>query len=271
MEDHTRLAEDGFDGPTIEREGDSEVSTTSRNGSRTISTILFVVAAGLLAATVALGWVYGTHRSPDGYVTGRTAPVSSDGYAIASTDVDLGALPEWIPSNFLGAFRVEAESDEGKPLFMGVGPSEEVAAYLADVEYTEVTDVEALGAQVIRIGSSARASLIEHAGSATPQPPASLGLWTVSTQGEGLQKLDWEPESGAWTLVIMNSDGASGVEISTSVGVNTPWIMIGLVILGLMTLFTAIGAVILAVVASRRPAPEDSTKPTTTHPEPLSS
>jgi hypothetical protein len=81
--------------------------------------------------------------------------------------------------------------------------------------------------------------------------------------------LDWEPESGAWTLVIMNSDAASGVDITTSVAVNTPWIMIGLVILGLMTLLTAIGAVILAVVASRRPTPDDVTEPTSTQPAPL--
>jgi hypothetical protein len=235
------------------------VNTPSR--SRTISTILFIVAAGLFSATVALGWLYGTHRSPDGYVTGQPATVSSDGYAIASTDIDLGALPdEWIPSNLLGTFRVKAESSEGTPLFVGVGPSEGVAAYLADVEYTEVT----------RFGSSGRFSHIEHAGSATPQLPASFGFWTVSTRGQGLQTLDWEPESGAWTLVIMNSDGASGVDISTSVGVNTPWIMIGLVILGLMTLFTAIGAVILFVVASRRPAPADATESTSTQPAPLS-
>lgn len=106
-----------------------------------------------------------------------------------------------------------------------------------------MTDAEAFGAEVIRIGSSGRASLIEYEGSATPEPTASLGFWTVSTLGEGLQELDWEPESGAWTLVIMNSDGASGVDISTSVGVNTPWIMIGLVILGLMTLVATIGTV----------------------------
>ncbi|HXV71492.1 MAG TPA: hypothetical protein VEB69_08835 [Acidimicrobiia bacterium] len=245
------------------------MTTTSR--SRTISTVLFIVAAILLAATIALGWLYGTQRSPDGYVTGQDATLSSDGYAIASTDILLGALPdEWIPSTFLGTFRVEAESDGGTPLFVGVGPSEEVAAYLTDVEYTEVTDVEAFGAEVIRIGSSGRDSHIEHTGSATPQPPASLDFWTISTQGEGLQKLDWEPETGAWTLVIMNSDAASGVGITTSVGVNTPWILIGLLILGLMTIVTAIGAVILAVIASRRPAPVDTTGPTPTRPAALS-
>lgn len=243
------------------------MTTTSR--SRTMSTILFIVAGGMLAVTVALGWLYGTHRSPDGYVTGQPATVSSNGYAIVSTDVDLGALPQWIPSSFLRSFRVEAESDGGAPLFVGVGPSEEVGAYLTDVQHTEVTDIEAFGAEAIRIGSSNRVSHIEHAGSATPQPPASLGFWTVRTQGEGLQQLDWEPESGAWTLVIMNSDGAAGVDISTSVGVNTPWILIGLVILGLMTLLAAIGAVILSVVASRRQDPANATS-TSTQPAPLS-
>jgi antitoxin (DNA-binding transcriptional repressor) of toxin-antitoxin stability system len=269
VEARTHFEEDRHKGPDHRREGDPEVTATSRNGSRTISTILFVVAAVLLAATVALGWFYGTHRSPDGHVMGQTATVSSDGYAIASPAIDLGGLPdEWIPTYFLGTFRVAAESDGEAPLFVGVGPSADVAAYLADVEYTEVTDIEAFGAEVIRIGSSERASRIEHTGSATPQPPASLDFWTVSTQGQGPQTLDWEPESGAWTLVIMNSDAASGVDITTSVGVNTPWILIGLVILGLMTLSTAIGAVILAVVASRRPAP--ATEPTSTQPSPLS-
>jgi hypothetical protein len=269
VEDRTHLEEDQLKGPDHRRRR-HRVTATSRNASRTISTILFIVAAVLLAATVALGWFYGTHRSPDGYVTSQTATVSSDGYAIASTAVDLGALPdEWIPTNFLGTFRIEAGSDGGTPLFVGVGPSEEVAAYLADVEYSEVTDIEAFGAEVIRIGNSERASLIEHTGSATPQSPASLDFWAVSTEGEGLQMLDWEPESGAWTLVIRNSDAASGVDITTSVAVNTPWIMIGLVILGLMTLLTAIGAVILAVVASRRPTPDDVTEPTSTQPAPL--
>lgn len=246
------------------------MTTASRDGSRIISTILFIVAAVLLAATVVLGWLYGTHRSSDGYVTGQAATLTTDGYAIASTNVDMGALPdEWIPSNLLGTFRVEAESDGATALFIGVGPSDEVATYLEDVKYTEVTDVEAFGAEVIRIGSDERVSHIEHEGSTTPEPPASLGFWTASAEGESLQKLDWEPESGAWTLVIMNSDGSSGVEIATSVGVNTPWIVIGLVILGLLTLLTAISAVILAVLASRRPAPADETGSTSTQPAPL--
>ena len=234
----------------------------------TISTILFIVAAGLLVATVALGWLYGTQRSPDGYVSSQTVTVSSDGYAIASTDIDLGALPdEWIPSNLVGTFRVEAESDGGTPLFIGVGPSEEAAAYLADVEYAEVTRFRGF---TWGFGSRERVSYIEHAGSGTPQPPASLEFWTVSTQGEGAQTLDWEPESGAWTLVIMNSDGAPGVEISTSVGVNTPWIPTGLVIIGLMTILTAVGAVVLAVIASRSSTPADASEPTPTQPAPLS-
>ncbi|MFZ0014179.1 MAG: hypothetical protein WAL25_08705 [Acidimicrobiia bacterium] len=247
------------------------MTTTSKSGAKTASTILFIVAAALLVATIVLGWLYGSQKSPDGYVTGRAAPLSSHGYAIASTDIDLGPVPdEWIPANFLGTFRVEAESDLGSPLFIGVGPSEDVAAYLADVAYTEVTDVEAFGVGVIRIGSSGGDSPIEHVGSATPQPPGSVDFWTVSTQGDGLQQVDWEPESGSWTLVIMNSDGAPGVGVSTSVGVNTPWIVIGLVILGVLTLFTVIGAVILAVVASRRPATADATESTSTQPAPLS-
>lgn len=208
-----------------------------------ISTVLFIFAACMLAATLALGWLYGTQRSEEGFVESSDVSMSTDGYAITSADMDLGSLPEeWIPTNVVGKFQVRVQSESGSPLFVGVGPSREVGDFLADVEYAEVT----------RFGNRERLSYTEHAGSAIPQPPEELDFWTVSTEGSGPQTLNWEPESGEWTLVVMNSDAAPGLDISASLGVNTPWIPIGMWVLGVLTILVGAGAVVIAAIASKQ-------------------
>jgi hypothetical protein len=222
-----------------------------------ISTVLFIIAACMLAATIALGWLFNTQRNPEGFVESSTASMSTDGYAIISTDLDLGSLPdEWLPSSVVGTFQVGARSVSDSPLFLGVGPSSEVGDYLADVEHAEVT----------RFGNQERLSYTEHAGSARPQPPADLGFWTVSSEGAGEQTLDWQPESGEWTLVVMNSDATSGLDVSASLGVNTPWLPIGMWMTGVLTVLIAAGATVFAILASKQAKTVDTSD--TESPEP---
>ena len=210
-----------------------------------VSMFLFIIAACLLVATIALAWLYGTQRNPEGFVESQEVSMTTGGYAITSTDLDLGALPEdWIPSDVVGTLQVQAQSEDGSPLFVGVGPSNDVETFLTDVEHTEVT----------RFGNQERLSYTDHPGSVIPQPPGDLGIWTVSSEGVGRRTLDWEPESGQWTLVVMNSDAASGLDVSASVGVNTPWIPIGMWITGVLTFVVAVGAVVIAVLAAKQPA-----------------
>lgn len=246
----------------MSHKGDAEVNVTTKVVLSVFSTVLFIFAACMLAATVVLGWLYGTQRNTEGYVESSEVSMSTDGYAIISTDLDLGSLPdEWLPSSFVGTFQVRAESEDDSPLFLGVGPAGDVDNFLTDVEHAEVT----------RFGNQTRLSYTEHAGSSSPQPPGELEFWTVVSEGAGQQTLDWEPESGEWTLLIMNSDGASGLDVSASLGVNTPWIPVGLWLTGVLTVLIAAGAVATAILASKQSTTVDERDTDARKPAPVSS
>jgi preprotein translocase subunit SecG len=235
---------------------------TTKTVLKVTSTLLFVFGAFMLAATIVLGWLYLTQRDAQGFVASPEVSMSTDGYAFTSTELDLGSLPEeWIPSSVVGTFQVRAQSESGASLFIGVGPSNDVSDFLADVSHSEVT----------RFGNQKRLSYSEHGGTQSPQPPTDLGFWTVSSQGAGQQTLDWEPESGQWTLVIMNSDAAEGLDIAASLGVKTPWILIGLLITGVLTLVIVAGAIVLSVLASKHSTPVDTSDTGSPQPAPLSS
>lgn len=226
------------------------------------STVLFIFAACMLVATIALAWLYGTQRNTEGFVESKEVSMSTDGYAITSTDLDLASLPdEWLPSSFIGTFQVRAQSEDESPIFVGVGPAGDVGEYLADVEYAEVT----------RFGNQERLTYTEHAGSSSPPPPADLDFWTVTSEGDGQQTMDWDPESGEWTLLVMNSDASSGLNISASLGVNTPWIPVGLWTTGVLTILIAVGAVVTAVLASKQPKTVETSDTESPEPAPVPS
>jgi hypothetical protein len=241
------------------------VNVTAKVVLSVFSTVLFIFAACMLAAAIALAWLYGPQRNPEGYVESPEVSMSTDGYAITSTELDLGSLPdEWLPSSFVGTFEVRAQSEDDSPLFIGVGPASDVSGFLADVEYAEVT----------RFGNQERLAYTEHAGSSSPQPPSDLGFWTASSEGAGQQTLDWEPESGEWALLVMKSDASPGLDVSASLGVNTPWIPIGLWVTGVLTVLIAAGAVVTAILASKEGKKVDTTSTSDTgspEPAPISS
>jgi len=187
----------------------------------------------------------------DGYLTGSAVSLSSDGYAIASADIDLGSIPtDWIPSNLLGTFRVQAQSEEGSDLFIGVGPLDDVQAFLDDVEHSDIVRFGTAFGSLI--GARSDVSYVTHPGSRTPEPPASQDFWTATTEGLGPLSLDWEPQNGAWKLVVMNADADAGIDISGSIGVDNPWLAVGIVVFGVGTLLTGALGVVAAVFAVRR-------------------
>jgi hypothetical protein len=195
--------------------------------------------------------VYLTHTDSDGFVSDSPVSVSTDGYAITSADLDFESVPEELfPTGLVGTFRVQAESETGAPVFLGVGPTDEVDEYLAGVEHIDVT----------RLGAG-RLTYTEHDGAESPAAPADLEFWMASSEGNGTQTLDWEPESGTWTLVVMNPDAAPGVEVTASVGFNTPWLPISLIFTGGLTVLFGGLAIALAMSARRSAAPAVTTEP----------
>lgn len=208
---------------------------------------VLLTLAGLVAtiAGAAAVWAHTTQRDDDGFFTTGTERFETTTHAIVSDEIALGTAPgrdRFVDVGDLATVRVRAESATNFPVFVGVGPEDDVGAYLRDVAYAEITDVDFDPFSVRYRYTS---------GTTTPEPPGAQAFWAASAEGTGLQRFDWEIESGRWVVVVMNADGAEGVAVDASVGAKIDWLLpvgIGLLVGGVAVL--AAGVVLLVVGAT---------------------
>ena len=179
----------------------------------------------------------------DGYLTSDSQQLTSAGYAIVSDPIDLKIEgTDWpVLRRFLGDVRFRATPySADSPLFLGIGPAEDVTRYLQGVAYTTVT----------HIGDNARTT--DHAGAAPAASPTEQDIWVTQTSGTGPQALTWSSTSGRWQLVAMNADGSRNLTLLADVGATipaVPWIVAGLTGIGVLLL---IPAVLLIAIPVRR-------------------
>ena len=211
-----------------------------------VGALVALIAVGLIAGGGGLLWAHGTQRNADGFFTSPAATLSTDGYALASTEIDLGSRPgDWFPAGRLATVRLEVDPQGSTPVFVGIGPGSEVDAYLEGVGY----------AQVSRIGPDpADVTYRTVAGEAPSTPPSEQTFWAVSTEGSGPQTLTWTLEQGEWSVVIMNAEGGPGVAVEGTAGARTELLVPVSLFLLVGGLFFAAIAAVLLVVAVRRPA-----------------
>jgi hypothetical protein len=203
-----------------------------------IGLVLLVAGAGLLAA-------HGLARDDDGFYTTDDALLRSTGHAISSDRVDLESegVSE-LPEGLLGTVRIEAEGSEGRALFLGIGPSADVGAYLAGVAHSEILDFSRRGRPV----------LASVPGREPRTPPGAQDFWVAQSSGTGERHVDWDAEEGVWTAVLMNADGSRPVAADVDVGVKVGWVIwvaLGCLVVGLAIIVTA---VLLIIHVSRRAA-----------------
>jgi Domain of unknown function (DUF4389) len=199
-----------------------------------LGSIVALLGAGLLAAGGVLLWADRTERDDDGFLTTPTERFERDSYAIVSDNIDFFEAEtgsDWILSeNVLGDVRVRAANVEGGEVFVGIGPTSDVESYLAGVEHDEVTDLDF---------DPFSAEYRRTAGGEPDGPPTEQTFWAASASGVGTQTATWDPESGDWTLVVMNADGSRGVAAELSAGAEANfllWLAIGLLIAGVLLL-----------------------------------
>jgi hypothetical protein len=212
--------------------------------------ILLLVFGSLLALiglAIAIGGAvaliaYGTARDDDGYFTTSTERFTTRTYALVSDDVDLGAQDDatgpLVDLGDLARVRVRAEGAGGRPVFIGIGPQDEVDAYLSGVAFDEVRDVHF---------DPLRVSYRPHPGSREPAAPGAQGFWVAQTSGPGRETLEWEPEGGTWMLVVMNADAAPRVDADVQLGVRIKILLplgIGLLAGGLVLLAAGITMIV---------------------------
>jgi hypothetical protein len=207
--------------------------------------ILALLAAGLLAAGVALLVVDRTQRDDDGFLTTPTEQFETSTFAITSESVDLleaDSSEDWVLSEgVLGDVRITGES-EGRDIFIGIGETDDVDSYLDGVEHDQVRD---LSFDPFRVDYR----LIP--GGEPPGQPGEQTFWATSARGSGTQTATWEAESGEWTIVVMNADASAGVTAELSAGAEANillWVWIGMLLVGLLLLA---GGVTMIVVGAR--------------------
>ncbi|HSE82898.1 MAG TPA: DUF4389 domain-containing protein [Gaiellaceae bacterium] len=206
-----------------------------------LGSVLALLAAGLLAAGGTLLWVDLTQRDDDGFLTTPTERFESDSFAITSDSIDLlEGESDWLFSEgLLGEVRITGEDGD---VFIGIGETADVEAYLDGVAHDEVRDLEF---------DPFRVEYRRFSGGEPSGPPTEQNFWAASASGSGTQSATWEAESGEWTIVVMNADASRGVSADVSAGAEANfllWLAIGLLIAGALLL---VGGVTLIVVGAR--------------------
>jgi hypothetical protein len=189
--------------------------------------IFSLVAIGLVVGGGALVWAFGTQRDADGFLTSPTYDLTTNGYALTSETVDIAShAGDWWPQG-LATVRFTATDTGGTDLFVGIGPSADVAGYLGATARDEVT----------HLGRRTDVRLRSVAGGAPPTSPGAQDFWVASSEGAGPQSITWEVERGAWSVVLMNADGSAGVSAAVTAGARISILLgvgIGLLIAGLI-------------------------------------
>lgn len=217
---------------------------------------VIMIVVGSLLALIGFGAVvsaggglvgYAVGRSDDGFFRTDDIRLASPTHAIVSEEIDLdtdAGPSDWlIDRGALGRVSIDVEARSGDvPTFVGIGPSDDVDAFLAGVARDEVRRIDL---------RPERVSYRHHPGDAEPAPPGDAGFWVVSTSTATSDRIEWKVESGDWTVVLMNADGSAGVDADVRLGIKVGWLLpalIGLLVGGVL----AIAAGVALIVAGAR-------------------
>jgi hypothetical protein len=218
---------------------------------RIILTLVAALAAligfGATIGGVALVVAHSTQRDADGYYQSPTQRLTTTTAAIVAP-VELRTPDSWVLDNPVGTVRIKAGAPNGEALFVGIGPADEVRAWLSGSGY----------ARVDRMGLGATPVLTTVVpGTAQPAPPAEQSFWAARTAGAGEQTLIWPSERGDWSVVVMNTAATPGVAADISVGAATAVLLpvgLGLGGVGLFILVAGVVGMLYGVgVSGRRP------------------
>lgn len=184
----------------------------------------------------------------DGWVSAGPLRVSSDAVALVGEDIRID-LGDHVGSGgtFLGwdgiPARLEVSSRNGKDIFIGVASARDVAAYLS-------------GVAVARIESfHHEPDFQERSGVTAAAPPTDQDIWVASSVDGSL---DWDVTDGEWAVVILNSDGRAGVDVSMTGAARIPFLgAIGAVAIALGLIGMVFGSLLTyyGVRAVRTPSP----------------
>jgi uncharacterized membrane protein len=211
-----------------------------------IGALLILVGIGVLTPGIIVLSINGSYKDSSGFFSTSDRALSSSGYALVTPDVKLNiGSGDWIPGG--GLVQIRATSSGTAPVFIGIGPTDQVNAYLSGVAYDEVTNLGWFSSSV---------QYRHYDGGAPSAPPGQQTFWVAKEEGQGTQTVQWNVHSGDWTAVVMNADATAPVEADVSLGARLGFLLplgIGLTVAGVVLLAVGIVLVVLGARRSRPP------------------
>lgn len=174
--------------------------------------VSLLAAIPLLFVGTGMVWVEVALLDDDGYIHSAPLEAEIDGYALVAGPTGIALGPELV----LGAkppldVRLAAESrGAGADVFLGVGPSDLVNAYLGGAPHAIAGEIGDKSFAVT-YRTPAEGDL------AAPTPPGSESFWVASASGPGRQEISWALDDRDVTLVLMNADASDGLSLEMTV------------------------------------------------------
>jgi hypothetical protein len=198
-----------------------------------IGALLALVGLGATVAGIGMVAVHVAQADDGHYRTPTERFETSTAAFVAYADLRGGNRP-------VGEVRVRATAADQDEIFIGIGPRDEVEAWLAGVAHERVTSVRYVPfeAETERLPGTREAT-----------PPDQEEFWVASTSGSGTRTLTWQSQRGDWALVVMNADGQPGVAADVDAGVAGRWLLPAGIVLGAIGLLLLTGGVVIMVVA----------------------
>jgi hypothetical protein len=209
--------------------------------------LILLAALAIMCLAIALHWVNGK-RDDDGYFTTGDAHVVTGTYAVTNDlDVHRG-LVSVIGKDGFSRVRIRVHSNRDGRVFVGVARPQDVSPSLGETRHTVLTDFSL---------APFRPQYRTTSGDAPPADPARQPFWTASATSEGRDAtLNWDVESGGWTLVLMNADGSPGVAATVNAGARIPLIgQAAWIVTAVGCVLLAVGGLLLALGLRRRRQP----------------
>lgn len=236
-----------------------------RNGSRTRRTLSFLLAGlllalsfGLLTGAGGLFWADRTQREA-GHVWSALITDKTSGFALTSDEIHLDTTGlQWMADQVLGTVRLHVEATgDATDLFVGVGRSSDVAAYLSGVAHRQVGGIGQDGHTWLWFGPGVTS---DHSGGPPAALPGDVDIWLTQSTGSGDLSVNWPLVDGDWTVVVMRADGQPGVAAAVRTGASATHLLSlagGLAILGIGLL--SLGGRLIARSTSKPDIPRRGT------------
>jgi hypothetical protein len=195
--------------------------------------ILFVITSiGLLIGGGLLVTLENAFKDQQGFYSTNKVETQTNSAAIITGPADFNIDNVWVRPRNLATIKIEAVNiNPNKAVFVGIARTSAVSSYLDGISYSEVRDF-----------STRQDSILfrTYSGAVSAPAPTSQSFWVASVSGTGTQTLEWDIDSGRYTVVLMNADGTSPIDADVSVGIKIPGIVnalgIGLLVAGFVLL-----------------------------------